>query len=429
MRDRDLKTVVISALRPSPDFSKLHLLRGRREAQLRRLLRWLDQSGLALYLLSRLQQHEVLDGVPPEFRRALERRLRTNRERTLDMLGEFGRLVELFENRGVRFCALKGFTLTPDFCPAAHLRHQTDFDFLVAAESLENAKQALESCGYAAEESGHRGKLTFATPLRHIPSPRDDIYARPRHREVDLLTSLRHEAQGVSVDGPSDCLPRLQRKTLHDISFHALSADDMFHVQVMHAFEHLLGSWVRVSWLLEIGYFIDRHHGNTDLWRSITTRAGQDQTVRDAFGLIVSLANTLFPRPIPPTLQEWCVEPLSSRIETWVSQFGHRSVISDFHGTKLTLFVHREFLQNPGSWNSYIIRRIFPIRRQSSIGSVASVDPGTRTMVRASQSLHVMRRMAFHARELVSLPVEAIRWKVALRSIERQRALVSAGSD
>jgi hypothetical protein len=428
MRDRDLKAVVISALRPSPDFSKLHLLRGRREAQLKRLLLWLDQSGLALYLLSRLQQHEVLDGVPSEFRRALERRLGANRERTLDLLGEFGRLVESFDTHGVRFCALKGFTLTPDFCPAAHLRHQTDFDFLVAAESIETAKRALESCGYATEESSQRGRLTFATPLRHIPSPRDNIYARPRHREVDLLTSLRHEAQGVSVDGPSDWLTRLQCKRLNDISFHALSVEDMFHVQVLHAFKHLLGSWVRASWLLEIGYFIDRHYANADLWRSIATRAGQEHTVRDAFGLIVSLTNTLFPRPIPPTLQEWCLEPLSGRIETWVSQFGLRSVVSDLHGTKLTLFVHREFVQNPGSWNSYIIRRMFPIRRQSSIGSVASVDLGTRIMVKASQSLHVMRRMAFHARELVSLPVEAIRWKFALRSVERQRALVSAGS-
>jgi len=44
--------------------------------------------------------------------------------------------VESFNRDGVRFVALKGFTLTPAFCPAPHLRHQTDFDFLVAPDSF-----------------------------------------------------------------------------------------------------------------------------------------------------------------------------------------------------------------------------------------------------------------------------------------------------
>ncbi len=429
MRDRDLKAVALAALRPSPDLSRLRLLRDCSRVERRKLLRWLDQSGLALYLFNRLQHLNALDTVPREFRQALERRLSANRERTVDMLGEFSRLVESFKNHGVRFCALKGFTLTPDFCPVPHLRHQTDFDFLVAAESMENAKQALVSCGYAQEESRDTAEVTFATPLRHIPSAHDDIYARPRHREVDLLISLRHEDHGVSMDAPSDCLDRVRDKTLQDVSFPALSADDMFCLQVMHAFKHLLGSWVRVSWLVEIGYFIDLHYRNADLWRSVTARAGQDKTLRDAFGLIVSLTQTLFPRPIPHDLDEWCLEPLSGRIKTWVSEFGFRSVVSDLDGAKLTLFVHREFIKDLRSWSSYVISRIFPIGGQSSLGRVSMAALGARIKARASQWLHSTRRVMFHARELVSLPVEAIRWKCALRSMERQRAMVSLESD
>ena len=436
MRERDFKALAIAALRPTPDFSALHRLSDCSAAQLRKLLRWLDQSGLALYLLHRLQQHEVLDAVPPEFHQALERRLNANRERTLDMLAEFTRLVDSFNKRSVRFCALKGFTLTPDFCPAPHLRHQTDFDFLVAPESMPEAKEALTSCGYAQEESRNTGEVTFATPLHHIPSPHDDIYAPPRHREVDLLISLRHEDHGVSIDAPTDCLGRLQHKTLQhaplpspQLSFPALALDDMFCLQVMHAFKHLLGSWIRVSWLVEIGHFIDLHQGNAGLWRSVTARAGQQRTVRDAFGLIVCLTQTLFPRPIPRELGEWCLQPLSARIRTWVREFGLRSAISDLDGAKLTLFVHREFISDPNSWNSYLFGRIFPLGGQSSIGRVSTAATGARIKARASQCLHSVRRITFHVRELVSLPVEAIRWKCALRSIERQRAVVSPGSD
>jgi hypothetical protein len=429
MRDRDLKAVAIATLRPNPDFSKLPLLKQCSGADLRKLLRWLDQSGLALYVLHQLQRHEALDAVPADFRQALERRLVANRERTLDMLGEFRRLVESFNNRGVRFCALKGFTLTPDFCPAPHLRHQTDFDFLVAAEWMENAKQALKSCGYSQEEIRDTGEVTFATPLRHIPSAHDDIYARPRHREVDLLLSLRHQEHGVSIDAPSNCLQRAGRMAVHQVSFPALAPDDRFTLQVTHAMKHLLGSWVRLSWLVEIGYFIDLHYDDADLWCSVTTRAGDAPTVRNAFGLILSLTQALFPRPIPHVLDAWCLQPLPSRITAWVSEFGPRWAVSDLDGAKLTLFVHREFFDDPSSWNSYLAARIFPFGRGSSIGSVSTAVPGARIKARASQWLHSMRRAMFHTRELVSLPVAAIRWKRAVRSTERQRALASTRSD
>ncbi len=429
MRDRDLKAIAIAALRPDPDFSNLARLKRCSGADLRRFLRWLDQSGLALYLLHQLQQHEALNAVPADFRQALEQRLLVNRERTLDMLGEFRRIVASFDNRGIRFCALKGFTLTPDFCPAPHLRHQTDFDFLVAAEWMENAKQALKSCGYDEEEIHNTGEVTFATPLRHIPSAHDDIYAPPRHRQVDLLVSLRHQEHGVSIDAPSNCLQRVQDMTLHQISFPAPSLDDRFTLQVMHAFRHLLGSWVRLSWLLEIGYFIDIHFDNADLWRSVTARAGHNPTVRNAFGLILSLTQTLFPRPIPHGLEAWCVQPLPSRIATWVGEFGAKWAVSDLDGAKLTLFVHPEFLDDPSSWNSYLATRIFPFGRRSSIGKVSPAVPGTRIKARVSQWLHSMRRMMFHTRELASLPVEAIRWKRAVRSRESQRALNSTSSD
>jgi hypothetical protein len=429
MLDQALKVVVISALRPTPDFSGLPVLRGCNGREIHKLLRWLDQSGLALYLYSRLEAQEAVGLVPVEFSQALERRQDANRTRALDMLGEFDRLVRALATHSVRFCALKGFTLIPDFCPAPGLRHQTDFDFLVAPQSTEHARQALHSCGYKQEGNLQNGELTFATPLRHVPSPSDDIYALPRHREVDLRMSLQHDLHGVSIAMPGDYLDRVQNKRLQGVIFPSLPADDMFSQQVMHAFRHLLGSWVRLSWLLEIGRFIEVHRDNPDLWHSIRSRVGDNSIARNAFGLIIYLTNMLFPRPIPCRLEEWCLQPLPGRIKAWVHQFGFKAAVSDLNGGKVTLFVHREFVEDPVSWNSYLKRRIFPVGGRSSIGRVTNARPRVRIRATVSQWLRSMSRATFHLRELASLAVDAIQWKRALRSIEERRALASNASD
>jgi Uncharacterised nucleotidyltransferase len=425
MRERDLRVLTLAALRPVPDFSRLSLLHHSNASQIRKLLRWLDESGLSLYLFTQLQDHKVLGQVPEDLSAALESRLAANQVRTAAMLSEFARLVDSFRGNGVQFCALKGFTLTPEFCREVHLRHQTDFDFLVSPDSFENAKSAMQSCGYEQGEIAEPGEVTFATPLRHIPTANDDIYAIPRHREVDLLTTLRLSAHGVSIPMPTPDFNDLKTKILLEIAFPALPSEEMFCLQVMHAFRHLLGSWVRVSWLFEIGYFIDRHYGDEDLWRAIVVRMGRDAGTRNAFGLVISLTRALFPRPIPEPLAEWCLQSLPPRIETWVAHFSVKTAIADLDGAKFTLFVHREFVHDRAFWTSYVKGRIFPIGGRSSIGRVAITDTGTRIKAKVSQWRHTMRRSIFHARSLFSLPVEAIRFRYALRSIERQRVLVA----
>jgi hypothetical protein len=424
MRDSELRRTLLSALQPAPDLSCLRALHFSSAKQLSKLLRWLDHSGLALYLLAQLQDCEALCHCPTQFRDALELRLSANRRRTIAMIGEFGRLVQSFEHNDVLFCALKGLTLTPDFCRSAYLRHQTDFDFMIAQDSLANAKRVLRSCGYEQQEVRDTGEVTFATPLRHTPSPDDDIYATPSHREVDLLATLRHNSHGVSIDATIGCLEDVQNKELDGLFFPVLPLQQRFCLQVMHAFKHLLGSWVRVSWLYEIGYFLGQHFSDTELWRGVIQQMGSHIKAREAFGLVVSLTKKLFCRPIPKQLDDWCIRSLPPRIEAWVAHFGLKTAISDLDGAKWTLFVHREFIDHRKSWNSYLRDRILPVKRVLSIHSVITDDVRTRMNIKVSHCCHTIRRSVFHARALFTLPVEAIRWKYAVRSVERRRVLV-----
>jgi hypothetical protein len=60
---------------------------------------------------------------------------------------------------------------------------------------------------------------------------------------------------------------------------------------------------------------------------------------------------------------------------------------------------------------------------------VSTAASGARIRANVSQWLHSMRRVLFHFRELLSFPVDAIRWKRAVRNAHRQRALVPPRSD
>src|SRR5450432_1299218 len=223
MPDADAKRVILSALQYAPDFSRLHALPrpdGRKGTQ---LLRWLDQSGLALSLLKRLQDYQAFAQLPPLWYSALEHRLARNSTRLQDMLREFQRVNLTFQSKNILVVTLKGFSLFPDFCKDLRTRHQTDFDFLLAPNDIGAAADALRSLGYSTPCLSHTAESSFMTPLSHVPSNRDDLYAMQRHRQVDLHVSLSESSAWFKVPTPADCLLHSVPISLDGINFYGLS--------------------------------------------------------------------------------------------------------------------------------------------------------------------------------------------------------------
>jgi hypothetical protein len=424
MNKRALRMVAISALGTHPDFSNLHLLKtcGRKDVE--RFLQWLDHSGLTLYFLSRLKDYKGIEHVSVSFREALDRRFRSNCNRVEKMLREFGKVNDALKNRGVSHAFLKGFTLTPEFCPDPCLRHQSDIDILVHSASVQEAMQALIECGYSREDSDVSSEIRFTTPLQHIPSHHDDIYDTSTQREVELHTSIWEKTGHVSLSTPNDCLEKARLRSLRDIDFFSLSAEDMFLMQVLHAFSHLLGSWVRVSWLWEIHYFLKKHAEENELWGAIRTRAGDDPILRKAMGLVLGLTKELFDSSLPELLNDWCVRTLPERVETWMRHFGIRWALSDLEGSKLTLFIHQEFLEDAGEWNAYLLRRVIPVPGRPSIGHIQASDVKIRLMAHASQVMFAGQRLVFHSTALLILAWEGVRWRRALQSGRKRRLVL-----
>ncbi len=106
-----------------------------------RTVGWLDRAGLTLYLLERLRGCGATEVLPPRVFDRFEQNLTDNRCRVDHLLSETGCINEKFDQAGVEYVVIKGFSLWPEFCGDPYLRTQCDLDYLVARQSLRSASR------------------------------------------------------------------------------------------------------------------------------------------------------------------------------------------------------------------------------------------------------------------------------------------------
>jgi Uncharacterised nucleotidyltransferase len=414
MPDRHAKLAILSALRREPDFSTLVLLSSLNAIDRRALLHWLDQSGLALHFLHGLRLRGATSLIPDDLRVALEQRLAKNIDRFRDMLEEFHRLNHSFREHGVFAAALKGFTLVPDFCEDLSLRHQTDFDFLVAQKSVVAAAEAFQSCGYSTACLSESAESCFTTPLRHIPSQEDDLYSLQRHRQADLHTSIWEDTPWLKVNVPHDCLQHAEPAVLHSVHFYSLSLADKFLMQVLHLFRHSFRSWIRLSWLLEISRCLEVHRHNESLWRRVIERAGEDRLTKCIFAFVLNLADRLFDSRVPSTLLSWSSQASSPSMRAWLDHFALDWAISNWPGSLNNLFFAPKFIPDRRRRLLYLRSRLLPGKGRMSLGAVATVGSASSWNVSAAHLRYVAGRSAAHLKSLLCLPWQHLRWWKAL---------------
>lgn len=167
-------------------------------------LGWLHTSGLALYFRHRLRELGVEEEFPSEVRARLSRNHTTHCLRVAAMRNEFNRLNRCFTDGGIRFAALKGFSLVPEYCADATLRTQYDFDYLVAPESGARAGRALRAAAYAGLEWRERravGLLPRGSPAAYPCERRRALLSRAPPARGSPYAPLGARAGG----GPHAC--------------------------------------------------------------------------------------------------------------------------------------------------------------------------------------------------------------------------------
>lgn len=383
-------------------------------------LAWLDLSGLAIYFLQRIESSAAFYTLPEQVRTELERRRADNRQRTAGIKQEFAVLVKSLEQAHVKYAVLKGVSLLPDYCPDLELRTQYDHDVLVDAASFAAAGEALQNKGYHCKVGGDEGSavVAYEPPQTEIRFSRNSeaLYSSRLGRSVEVHRTLWEETEDrIRVNLSDDFLERRQFRHWGDLGFMALSDEDCLLFQVLHAFKHILRNWCRLSIFLEIAHFLLRRASDAEFWRSFARRIEDVRWAREATLIVFTLATELFGAMVPAQVQDALRTPLSPALNLWIERYGRRAALSNFHGDKCSLFLHREFVDSPSEWAVVRRRRLFPLRRPHRPPAVV-FQRGFSTFGRIwMEKAHAFGRLRFHGLAGLRYVLEYPRWIVLRR--------------
>jgi hypothetical protein len=357
MRNLTDRRAVLAFLSGRWDFVALHRFETLDETAGAELLRWLDQSGLALYFAQVLTDSRMLDILSLQLRSELERRLAANRERTEDMLREFSRVNVALQDAGVEYAILKGFALTPEFCSEPHLRHQTDIDVLISANSASITRSSIVAIGYTEEGEEPSGEIRFGIQSGRAASANDFLYESQRHRQVEIHRSFYESVNGVSLRPDENWISHVEWKKLESVRFPVLDQPYRILGQLLHAFRHILHGWLRLGWLLEIDQVLKKCRQDTALWARVEGLMLGDLRVREACGVVLAMTHTAFGTDLPEFIEKRWVAPLRNSLVLWVNNFGLEWMLSDFPGSRSSLLLHREFADSTAAWQKFRLSR------------------------------------------------------------------------
>jgi hypothetical protein len=392
-------------------------LAGFRDREWKQGVSWLHDTGLALYLLQKLKQGNVTDIVPKATLSRLEENLAANRRRVIYMASQFEFLNQKLSAAGVRYAAVKGFSLVPQFCPDASLRHQSDFDYLIDHQSLPLAQTVLEEAGYFL--SKHKAnEFVFLMPSRAIPPPDDEQYEAHAPHAVELRVAFwDSDFHGVFLTGPRFSVDNTRTQRWQNSVFPALPEEDAFLLQVIHAFNHVLTGGVRMAWLYEIGYFLSQRSTDELLWQRVERRIGEDALLREIVVVVTELSAHFFKAPLPTTSIIWA-QKLDPAVRIWINYYARTWVFAKnrvdqlglFSAAKVVLFLHQQYLPDASRRHQMRIR-LLPLeqlfQRAGSITGKSSANDGGRRR----QLKHALIRFLFHATAGLRYLWEIPRWR------------------
>jgi len=411
--DEKIVDAVVSTFRDPPNQAIERLSAVSRE-EWERAYPWLIASGMALYFLHQVQNLRLEEFVSVRMIGRLRQNLTDNRMRTNCLMEEFIAINRELLQHGVRYCNVKGFTLSPGYCPDPALRNQLDFDFLVDERDLELCRCILSEMGYTRTMATgvvwefKAGSSRSARMADHFkPGPQ---------RSVELHFCTSTTAPHVLLH--NEWLDRIEQRTWNGYSFPVLSAGDQFLVQALHVFSHLRTPYTRLSWLLEYGRFVSAHQDDRELWDRVRESSEAKQDAYLAIGLTNYLSGCLFGSCAPTQLNGWTLDCLPTNVQLWANRYGRRAVLSNLPGTKLYLLLESELTGAERDWRQTRRRRLLPLHR---VPCITCPEPNETLWNRARRELFQARFMLFRARfhliEGVRYLVEARRWK---RDIVRQ---------
>jgi hypothetical protein len=388
-----------------------------------RTLAWLHDSGLALYFLRRLKDTNTTSTIPAGILQQLEENQRCNQARTECLAGQFRILNQAFDQAGVHYAVIKGFSLVPQFCPNAYLRPQSDLDYLVDEQSLSMAQDLLEKQGYALKSRRQTELIFVPQGVKPPPRAQEQYSARAAYAVELHLTVWETEDRGLKLPELRFAESITKRQQWRDLRFPTLSDEDAYLLQVIHAFQHILTSWIRMSCFYEMGYFLKHRAQDARFWKSIEDHVGEDSVLKEVVVLITELTAQFFQAAIPATIKNWAGE-LRPAARVWIQNYARdwafgKNCLDDlslFPTAKLVLFLHQQYLAD----GTPLIRsRLLPLKAVARIARSVKNPPKSILEAHSFRRKRLARRVFFHATASLRYLWETPRWRRLNKSAEQ----------
>ena len=394
-----------------PEYTRLlHLSREEWQS----LLRWLDTSGLALYFLDRVKALNRLDTIPEPILDRLRKNLLDNSRRMDGMIAESVSIQRRFQDAGLSYAVLKGFSLCPISVPKLELRSQIDLDFLVAEEHAMEARRILENTGYRlAAIAGEGGRSwEFESGENCSPSLRD-LYKSGMRRSTDL------HIETVDASGASR-LSRAQQVLFHGVSMPVLSPIDLFLGQGLHVYQHICCEFVRTAHLLEFYRHVIARRRDGVFWSKLQERVADDPATCVRLGMVILLISRAMGRFAPGELTRWTVGRLSIPAKLWVELYGMRTALASFPGSKLYLLLQQDMMPIGLAAKRSRTQALLPVRRPRFIARRVPGETFSARMKRYHiQLCFYLFRARFHLVEGVRFLRESILWRQHLSRVSQ----------
>ncbi len=370
------------------------------------LLHWLDISGLALYLLDRLTELDLLTALPAQIHQRLAQNLRDNAARTSALMQECLAIQRGFAAFDVRFALLKGFSLCPHSVPRLELRSQLDLDFLVHAADEVRAQYVLEGRGYRLHGISGRSR-EFKTPYAgalilenlYKPSPQLTVEIHLEPKESELLT-------------------RSTQLSLGDVSIPVLPAPELFAGQALHLFKHLSRDQMRCSHMLELYRHLLTRNNDAAFWSHVQEACAAEPRKLLGLGLALEfVSQQMDPSCLPDSLRSWTTDRLPLPARLWVRRYGTRVATAGFPGTKLYLLLQDALSSPQGPFDPAIRSQLIPRRLPPAIAIPPMDEDVPQQLLRGIRQAHfIFLRLRYHTREGIRYLVERRRWRLLMRS-------------
>jgi hypothetical protein len=367
------------------------------------LLRWLDTSGLALYFLDRAEELGLVETLPWPVIARLRQNLADNTERMDEMIAESIAIQRRFQDAGLTYAMLKGFSLWPISVPKLELRSQLDLDFLVAEESAIEARRILEDAGYRLRAvSG--GSWEFKANEGRPPSL-NGLYKAGLTRSVEL------HLETVSRSRPSR-LSRSQSLRFHGLLMPVLSPVDLFLGQALHLYKHVCSEFSRTAHLIEFRRHVIARYGDDAFWTRLEQQSSSESGTYLRLGAVIHLISNAMGQFAPGALTRWSVDRLPPGVGRWIDLYGRRTVLMSFPGSKLYLLLQEEMEAAGLPAKRPLRQALLPRRLPPAISHAVALEGFSGRTRRYYREVHfIFFRLRFHLMEGLRYLIESILWR------------------